>query len=982
MICKFLYRMTGLWAILCWNCGLLSGQQFSYLRVSTAEGLPSSEVYGVVQDDERFIWILTDNGLARFDGYTLRIYTTADGLPSNAVFRTTRDAFGRRWFLTKHNRICYFDGKQFHRFAEQIDLKHYLSSKIATEIYFSQNGNLNVLAAKGNSVVVSPESRLVDTIPDREYNLFFFRDQGQVRGDQMLTPDQRQRPLEWQSRARVRIDLPLIDTTMWIDGLGKAHPWYVGDGTEQFALAYLNDVYLFRAGKAPRKLHFSGVLNHLDLDGKHLWVSSREGLYRLDLATEVPERDTIDLPALNFSGIFRDDEGGYWVSTLDQGVFYLRSVGFRNIDLGLSGEEMNIRLLNGIGDTVLAAGQFDNNFLVVQGKLIRQLSNASPKRNDDRIRTILPLPEKRQFLIGYLVAELHRLDLRAAQPAIVPHGIGWQLDGISQSRDGHLLGARNHLLKIRADSVEIMAIKKLRYRHVAEDPQGRIWMVSEGNLFVYQEGRFTNVSATNPAYPESVTSLVFFQDSILLVGSRDRGLWAMQGTQLGPIPALDKWTGGLVKHVFVDQDDRIWLATNQGIVLLFRQDNAWKVRKFTAQDGLLSNEINQVYVHQDKVWAATSNGLTYFVVGDIPEVKRDARLHLNQLRINGAEVAIIPGQTLELSAKENTLDFQFTGISYHQWGRVRYRYGLEGFDDNRLVSLRGRVQYYKLPPGDYRFTVESSRLDGEWTPPQTLAAFRIARPWWQRWWFFLGSAAYIVTLGVLFLRWRVRAVKRREQVRTRILELEKQALQAQMNPHFLFNTLNAIQSYLSANETAKAEEYLADFSRLIRLILENSRRSEVALARELELLEKYMAFEALRFDDRIRFELRVDPALPSERITVPPMLLQPFVENAVVHGLAHTERAGRVCLRIAAESHHLRCTIEDNGIGREAAAALNRGHSRRQGVGMVITRERLRLLNERLPIDLALQVEDLHDGNRPCGTRITLKIPYQTTAAP
>ncbi|MEM6269572.1 MAG: hypothetical protein AAF998_09050, partial [Bacteroidota bacterium] len=84
MICKFLYRMTGLWAILCWNCGLLSGQQFPYLRVSTAEGLPSSEVYGVVQDDERFIWILTDNGLARFDGYTLRIYTTDDGLPSNA----------------------------------------------------------------------------------------------------------------------------------------------------------------------------------------------------------------------------------------------------------------------------------------------------------------------------------------------------------------------------------------------------------------------------------------------------------------------------------------------------------------------------------------------------------------------------------------------------------------------------------------------------------------------------------------------------------------------------------------------------------------------------------------------------------------------------------------------------------------------------------------------------------------------------------
>ncbi len=198
-----------------------------------------------------------------------------------------------------------------------------------------------------------------------------------------------------------------------------------------------------------------------------------------------------------------------------------------------------------------------------------------------------------------------------------------------------------------------------------------------------------------------------------------------------------------------------------------------------------------------------------------------------------------------------------------------------------------------------------------------------------------------------------------------------------MNPHFLFNCLNSIDHYIIKNETRKASEYLNSFSRLIRLILQNSRSNYVNLKDELETLSLYMEMESLRFNHRFDYEIRVDPGLDLREIEIPPMLIQPFVENAIWHGLMHKAGKGKVALDISKEGSSLMCAIQDDGIGRQKVAELKRGvSSSKKSMGMNITQDRIDTINKIYETNTAVHIVDLKDEKgEAAGTRVELLIP-------
>ncbi len=974
-------RISGsLFALLmCLSLGLQS-QTFSHLNFSTTEGLPSSEVYETFQDTKGHIWILTGNGLARFNGYEMEVFSTQNGLPSNTVFRVIEDEYGKVWFLTEGNLLCYYDEGKIHEFAESVPLDSILRRKIPSKLFFDEEGHLGIACLRGKSILLDTSGAIIRTWTTKSNYLEF-----EKYGDEVVATQsgliRNERRTGSNSRAQaVTVDLPVADTSFPLAGIGKAYPWYCGDGEEFFAFSFLNTVHIFSKPYGYHQIKSNVRVNHLFWDLEEaIWLSTRDGLYRYYFEKGILLYEKVILPSKLISGTMRDNEGGYWISTLDQGVYYLRSVDFQIVDLGPNPLAKDVRRISGFGDHILAATQGPDFFLLKDRKVVQEYSLDNLQPVGDRIWNILPVPSRNSFLLAPQFFPLLKLNLNDLQVREAYPNQKVRPRGIAASRNGDIWGIRQRLTLIKEDSIKYFMKIGIAAREIIEDSFGIIWVSNRRGLYRVDGEKFTYLGANDSLLAGPISSMVPLPDGSLLLGSNAYGLIHFREDKAFQIPGLEGMTGTSVNHIFPEGADKYWLGTNKGVILIQQNGASWSARNFSTNDGLSSDEVHQVYVKDGKVWAATSKGINAFQAHKISDAHAEVPLYLQRLKVNGKNTEVEQLHPIELAWWENTIDLNFYAISFRQIGKLRYRYRLAGLANSEVEVTNTHVQYNQLPAGDYRFEVETSDVNGKWSSPHVLVAFSISLPWWQKWWFIGGCL--ILAIGFIFFLFkaRVQRVRRSEQARTRVNELEKKALQAQMNPHFLFNSLNAIQSYVSANETSKAEEYLADFSRLIRLILENSRNSYIDLSKELELLEKYMAFEKLRFQGRISFEMQIDPSVLKKRIMLPPMLLQPFVENAVEHGLANKKGVGNVKLRFELQGELLFCEIEDDGIGRTEASQKSRNRTDHSSAGMMITRERLQHLNQQSPSTMNLQIRDLYDDNGVgIGTIVELRIPYQT----
>ena len=209
-------------------------------------------------------------------------------------------------------------------------------------------------------------------------------------------------------------------------------------------------------------------------------------------------------------------------------------------------------------------------------------------------------------------------------------------------------------------------------------------------------------------------------------------------------------------------------------------------------------------------------------------------------------------------------------------------------------------------------------------------------------------------------------------------EVEMQALRAQMNPHFIFNCLNSINRYIVKSDQTTASLYLTKFAKLIRLILDNSNSKNVLLTNELEALKLYIEMEALRFDKKFTYEVKVENGLSTDSVEVPPLIIQPYVENAIWHGLLHKETGGHLSVRVSMDGESLlKCVIEDNGVGREKAKELrSKTATSRKSLGMQLTEHRLSLLNKHAELNASIEIIDMSNGHgEASGTKVILQIP-------
>lgn len=345
-------------------------------------------------------------------------------------------------------------------------------------------------------------------------------------------------------------------------------------------------------------------------------------------------------------------------------------------------------------------------------------------------------------------------------------------------------------------------------------------------------------------------------------------------------------------------------------------------------------------------------------------------------------------------------------VNYRSWKELRFDHDQNFFSillstvDPRAV-LDDRIEYElhpfsggwtdagpdrtavftNVPGGDYTFRARAVAADGTVLGTMEVPLIVIP-PYWETWWFRSAALLTVLALIYAFYRIRINAVRKEAQLTTafnkRLADVELTALRAQMNPHFLFNALNSIRHHVLNSRPDEADRYLSKFARLIRLILDHSDQRTVPLADELQALRLYLELEASRFDDKFSFHIQVDPSIDASTTMIPPMLIQPYLENAIWHGLMQKSEGGELVLRIARDGQRLRIEVEDDGIGRAKAAEIkSRSALKKRSMGMSITKQRLAMIEKQQGIRCDLQVQDLvlPDGE-PGGTRITLMIPH------
>ncbi|PLW98740.1 MAG: hypothetical protein C0593_04845, partial [Marinilabiliales bacterium] len=345
----------------------------------------------------------------------------------------------------------------------------------------------------------------------------------------------------------------------------------------------------------------------------------------------------------------------------------------------------------------------------------------------------------------------------------------------------------------------------------------------------------------------------------------------------------------------------------------------------------------------------------------------------------------LPLESVNLSHDENNLSIHFHTLNFVNSNAEQYYYKLEGIDREWTgPTNKTYVVFPYLKPGEFIFKAKSRNHTSGLFSSEATFSFTILKPWYFQLWFIISMSAIILLTTAILYRMRIRYIRRQEKQKrdivTKISELETKALQAQMNPHFIFNSMSSIQNFVIDNDVDEALTFMGHFSKVIRKTLDNVDNKTIPLHDELDYIEHYTELEKMRFDNSFEFFMEVDHEIDVFNTLIPPMLLQPIIENCIKHAFPDRSYKGKITLSIKPlDDNSYQCVIEDNGVGR-AVAAQNKSHKNlgHTSKGMKITTDRIRMLNKEEQERYRLEVIDLFNNEgKACGTRVVIVLPVE-----
>lgn len=937
------------------------------------EGLNNKVVYCVMQDSRGYIWAGTEAGAARYDGYGFKQFTKDDGLSDNDVFQIKEDSKGRLWFLTYNGDPTVYDHGNILTpknsslltgvkpacmatgFLEKGDTAYYITLK---KVYVFVKDSLKTIVATSALGIRNA------------YHHFF---NGFVYNNNMycLSP-------MGIHRLNTGSFIPFASNTVTFDAIATKMLFL----NNKVVISSNHCVYIFdMVQNKMDRIQLPQSLNTIDIAASKqaniVWVLTDSNVYDLNLEQkECTINKAFQLPAL--SSLIFDREGNLWAGGLGQGLFCRPNNKVRLFNYTTTAKTQTAYSLAAFNKH-LYAGYANGEFVVC---------NATNKTFVKSYKGGAPSPTKLYDFCstsdGLWIAAGNRL-LEVGDDGNIKLEFLNAAKAVAVDNYNHLYLAYSFsVIRTDIDKLKKLAGKDIR-SIAAQVFEGRVNSIfCEGKDSVWL-GALSGIQllVKGKLQPSAFSKQNPFRSSVSKVCSTKYGIaFCTQGEGLVLMNKDSSYilqkANGLVNNScnsLFASGDTLWVATVSGLSRIVVQAKGkalqFSYKNYTEANGLASNKVNDVKVLNDTVWLATENGVCFFDIRE-PDIALPAPMvNIEEVLVNGAGKAF--SSPLQLNYRENNIHIKFTGISLYSKSAILYQYKLLGADNEWHQTTLREVEYASLAPGKYTFMLMAANADGTWNNVPERIEFEIVPPFWQTWWFKLLMAAIIAGLLFLFVHYRLTQQKQKlffinkalvlekekAEYGKQLVELEQQALRLQMNPHFIFNAITAVQGLYAAGKTYEAKEYLQRFSRMLRSIFEVSALPHIPLSKELELVTDYIELTISKLSYTIHY--RIDCTVDANKYAIPPLLLQPFVENALVHGLLPLRKEGHLKLTVRMDGDKMLYTIEDDGKGIDPQQVG--GDTRPSGLS--VTRQRINLLNHADEKEAAFSIRSVtgNDGS-------------------
>ncbi|MEL6864648.1 MAG: histidine kinase [Bacteroidota bacterium] len=966
-------------------CGLysafLQAQDPYYINFDTGDGLPSSETYFIETDEQGLIWVATDRGICTYDGYRFKTYTTEDGLAHNTNLKIFKSPNGELWFPGWDGSITVYRNGRFIRPLWVDDLIKLADSEWIEDIVFLNDDEVILMTHRGSrNNLIGEHIYHVEENDNKVNRLLLEETAALINSSSNIY--QKPQAFYYHEFQNYAYDLVCIDQacSRWLSRFSCFNKELK---ILRDSLFYLNEQRTF----LPLILPQANLCNNIYKDQQaQVWISTENGLFLF------PNADLSKAPqqffkGLGISSIKQDREGNYWISSLRKGIFMVPSFQMRSfVNSAFSFEVDAFLSVGAIEDDFLLFGNQNSEVFVVN----EQVEGYWMTRQE---KDALGRGIKRISVIADTAYTNWRYKLLKDGDRLIE-----EIDDTHSGtmfytwvEDNYYMGANSSGFSIFNSQGQYAYSSFLSsysdefpfYERITclerDEKKKRIWMGTlEGLRYIdWRESyKVHEVRDSLGMLDCRIEDIDVVRDSIYWLATMGKGLLCKVGEVITQITQADGLSSSLINNLCMEGDSVVWVATNLGLdrvaySIVGQAIKVEEINNFTTKDGLITNFINDIALWNDYIWLATNKGINYFTYDALQKNETAPFIALDEVRLGDQNIVQIAHPILDYD--ENDLSFHYTGVSFikpDQEAFYRYQLSTSEGDTAWHYTNNRSLQFLNLSPGDYQFTVSARNKFGYWAAEPVHYYFKIQPHFTQTIWFALLLVSALLALVVFYVSYRSRNIRRDEEQK-RILqaaqlqtkEAELNALRNQMNPHFVFNSLNSIQNFMFKNDKEKANHYLTKFSRLMRNSLEFSKLEYISLSDEIEFINAYIDLEQMRFPDKFDYQLKVMPDVPIHHYHIPPLLFQPVLENSIKHAFKYIKHKGILEILISEEvpNQLLKVVLQDNGSGFLPNRQKNKASTKKKhhSLGLTIIKNRIQLLNaESNSLQASFEIQD------------------------
>lgn len=928
-----------------------------YTVINKSSGLPSNDIYFITQDSKGFIWIANDEGLTRFDGYEYKTYSHPSQ-SSKAGSIIKEDKYGRIWYQNFDGFIYYVEGDSMKTIKNQEPLGY-------TQ-YGVFNNFIITVQQKGIIIYDIKSLNVRKTIPINVYEL----------GGTFQTKDK-----YYISKN----NLNYVDTNEVLHNTG--HPVAKG-----YTYQYENQLFIVDRDNTSKRvsLYNNGLLQPvLKTDGlrfiqnmsftkDYYWFCTPKGVGISNKNYQPLNNGNPFFEDYNVSYVFQDNEKNYWIGTLNQGILFVPDIntrfitrdGIKPVKLATYQQKLLIatkynELYEYTPTTNKIALRFKdsvrhninclnidtiNNRILLTSKGLKILDSnyTTVMQVNSAIKEVVVIDKKYYAYAATGASGLFTINNKSPNPwdaLVTKHLLSPTFSELSHMIDG-------------------------RCKTVVYNPFNKtVYTGSSNGLFRYT---YRDVK------PITINGNVIYAQTLMLQGKEVYALTTQNNiiridANNTPSAVAFKDKGSIAYKIKTIHNE-LFAITNYGM----QKYNIAEQCFVTTQSfrGVSNEEINDIEIINNALFVATDKGI--LLTGQ-QGFNTQPDFRINEIRVND-----IPYTSWHncFDHNDNNIEIRYSIFSYKTGGRYPLYYRINDGIWQQCPGSTHTLKLASLAPGDYTiyFRLGEAR---EKLPLKTIN-FCIKKPYWQQLWFWTVCLLTASGIVIIYYRWRVRQIQKENSFVTEKMELESNlrtsmltAIRSQMNPHFFYNALNTIQSFIFSDDKRNASTYLVKFSKLTRMILEMSEKELVSLNEEIEALTLYLELEKMRFNDDFNFTISTIQPLEMERPLIPPMIVQPYVENAVKHGLLHQKGDKALIVEFRKLGKNLCITIDDNGIGRQRSEELKKiRNEKHTSFSTKANNKRIELLNRGRNNTIAVNFIDKKDeAGDAIGTTVVISIP-------